>query len=228
MKLRKVSDILCLVLLVIAVSLLSETSTAGIERTAKRWYMFDIYGGTSMAQGEYEGIVGELFQGAILTVKADSIYEDAFHLGISYAVFRSNILMGLGFRFTDVKYKDTIYGEYANLILFPSLNANMTQWDFDLFAHFYPIDLSAQAFSPYLGFGIQPGLTSVTAKGYKSTNVVTFALSLDFGGDVKISSGEGGRSFVTLSSVNSYQFVGTGDRPKYLNVGVGLKYFFRP
>ncbi|MEK7774716.1 MAG: hypothetical protein AAB305_02380 [Candidatus Zixiibacteriota bacterium] len=229
MKLRTVPDILCLVLLVFLVSLLSETSTAGIERTAKRWYMIDIYGGTSMAHGEYEGLAGDpILQDTNFVAQEDSLYEDAFHLGISYAVLRSNFLMGVGFRFTDIKYKDTIYGGEVDVILFPSLNANMTQWDFDIYLHYYPVDLSKQSISPYFGFGIQPGLTSITARGHKSTNVATFALSLDFGGDVKIFSGEGGRSFVTLASVNSYQFVGTNDRPKYLNVGMGLKYFFRP
>ena len=229
MKLQALKYALRLVTFIIAVAVLSQDCTAGIERTAKRWYMLDLYGGTSMPQGENWGIVGEpLFTDYTFSVPADSIYKDAFHLGLRYAALSSNWLMGVGFRYTNVIVRDTIDVYPYNPVLFRNSIANVSQWDLDLFIHCYPLDLTKNAFSPYLGIDIQSGILSLTASGYKSRNEMTFAISADFGADIKIFSGESGRSFVTLASVNSYQFVGTNDRPKYLNVGVGLKYFFRP
>ena len=101
MKLRNVSDILCLVRPVIAVFVLSESSTAGITRTAKRLYMFDIYGGTSMAHGEYEGIGGTTFideSGATLKIGADYLYDDGTHLGVDYGMMQKRTLFSVGFR----------------------------------------------------------------------------------------------------------------------------------
>ncbi|MBI5266396.1 MAG: hypothetical protein HY851_04105, partial [candidate division Zixibacteria bacterium] len=223
MKLRKVSDILALVLLVISFSLLSESSTAGIERTAKRWYMFDIYGGTSMAHGEYEGIGATTFiteSGNSLKIGADDLYEDGTHFGVDYGMMRTRTLFSLGFRYTDIEYKDVVivsgYMPFLPFDPYAPSNVNLTQWDVDVTVHHYLANLSLHSASPYMGVGMQVGATSQTADGFNSINRSTFALSLDFGADVKVSSGEGGRSFVTLSSVNSYQFVGTSDRPKYL------------
>jgi len=235
MKLRFVRDTLRLVILILSVLVLSQNCTAGIERTAKRWYMIDLYGGTSMPHGEYEGIGGTTFitgTGGVLKIGADYLYDDGTHFGVDYGVMRTRTLLALGFRFTDIQYKDLVilpgYEPFLPFGAYGPITVNLTQWDFDFTVHHFLADLSSHSAAPYVGIGAQVGATSKTATGFNSVNRSTFALSLDFGADVKISSGEGGRSFVTLSSVNSYQFVGTGDRPKYLNVGVGLKYFFRP
>jgi hypothetical protein len=223
---------LCFISFVVAVVVFADDSTASIERTAKRWYMLDLYGGTSMAHGEYDGIAGVPFTGPgdeLLKVDASDLYKDGSHLGINYGVMKATTLFALGFRYTDIRiFEPILIPGYEPYRPFGFDDVNLTQWDFDLYLHQYFADLSKSTASPYLGLGTQIGATRLTAKGYKSENKMAFALSVDFGADLKITSGAGGRSFVTLSSVNSYQFVGTNDRPKYLNVGVGLKYFFRP
>jgi hypothetical protein len=232
MNLRTSKYVMLLVIPLVALVLFSQDCIAGIERTAKRWYMLDIYGGTSMAQGEYDGIAGiEFFEspGVPLKVEADILYQDGSHFGIDYGMMNATTLFALGFRYTDIRIHEPILiPGFEPYWPFLASGVNLSQWDFDLYLHQYFADLSKSTAAPYLGLGTQIGATSLTAKGYDSENKMTFALSVDFGADIKIASGAGGRSFVTLSSVNSYQFVGTNDRPKYLNIGVGLKYFFRP
>ena len=69
---------------------------------------------------------------------------------------------------------------------------------------------------------------SIGWDGYDNENDLTLAASLNFGAEVKLHTAASGRSFVALASMNNWNFYAANDRPKYLHIGGGLKYYFRP
>jgi hypothetical protein len=211
---------------------LPHASHATIERTAKRWNVLNIYGGMSNPIGQYESIADNLFltdDGHILKLDADVVYDNSSNVGIEYSVMMGKSLVSVGARYTDIQFNNPIrIPGYFDYYPFGPVRVNLTQWDLDFSAHHFFTDISKTPVAPYIGLGAQAGATRLTAKGYKSENTLTFALSIDFGIDLKIASNQNGRSLIALSSVNSYQFAATADRPKYLNAGIGLKFYLRP
>ena len=63
---------------------------------------------------------------------------------------------------------------------------------------------------------------------YADENELKFTVSVNFGADIKVWTAPSGRSYVALSSVNSWDLLASGQRPRYLNIGGAIKYYFRP
>jgi hypothetical protein len=63
---------------------------------------------------------------------------------------------------------------------------------------------------------------------FGSTGEVELAAHVNFGIDYKIWGNRRSGSFVTVSSVNSYEFWSSDYRPAYGNFFLGLKYFLKP
>ena len=127
----------------------------------------------------------------------------------------------LGFRFTDHNVKD-IFAEI------PAQDITYRQYDLEFNVNYLLNNLARTFWSPYVGIGAQAGFTSLSEKGADDQSDLKFALSLNFGVDFKIWGEPKNRSFVTLSSINSLNFLGSDNRPQYLNIGGGLRYYFRP
>jgi len=217
----------------LAVFLIAPGSYAGMVKVAKRLNYLDIYGGYSKPVGTISGVVTDplLVGDRHVSVDIDSAYTSTVFFGISYGQLRSgHILYSLGFRYTHHDILDTInyppshFLTWAPLTEKPSYN----QYDFDINLNYHLTDPSKAVLSPYLGIGFHGGILAVTSEGYQSTNDVTTALSFNFGADVKLYSGPKNRTMVTLASVNNYNLLASGARPKYLNIGAAVRYWFRP
>jgi len=211
--------------IVLAIGLIS-VAEAGISRVARRYNFIQFYGSYSQPVGKYD----QLFDSPIVdgfgdpfSADADLVYDPTYQFGFAYGQLRNNhIAFSLGFTYTDI---DAV-GDFADFGTGEKGALNQYDVDFDLN---YLFTNPAQAkISPFVGLGFHAGITSWTAAGYESQNELTMALGVNFGTDIVLWESSDKRTFVALSSINEFQFLASEERPKYLNLGVGLKYYFRP
>lgn len=216
-------------LVVVTASALSQAAT----RTARSFYVFDVNGGYSSAFGNYSGIGSFDDWGGQLT--ASETFDPTYHVGFTLGrIHNDQLYFGLGFRYTKINIDDHIgdllgyYDVDDNFIPVDTGSLRFHQYDMSFDFNYYPVNLVEESMAPYFGAGILTGLTSWTPPGFASESKLSIALAVNFGLDFKIWSATDKRSFVTLSSVNSWQVAATGDRPRYLNIGGAVRYFFRP
>jgi hypothetical protein len=223
MMLRIIRPTVVLLALVFAVSSLSE---AAIRRVARRYNVIDFYGGYAIPHGEYDAMGDLPFtdqSGHPINLGADEWLDETYFLGFDYGtLYKAHLMYMIGFRFTNHRVMDVFETP-------PAKDIRFRQYDLEFNANYMFNNLSNLFWSPYVGVGAQAGFTSFSIKGADNDESrLNFALSLNFGVDFKIWSEPQKRSFVTLSSINNLNFVGSDDRPIYLNIGGGLRYYFRP
>ncbi|HUV31295.1 MAG TPA: hypothetical protein VMY05_09435 [Acidobacteriota bacterium] len=213
------------ILLLVALALVAVGSEAlAISRVARRLSMLQIHGGYALPFGTYDQL-GTLTitdqNNRPIELDADDVFDPSFSLGVSYGQLRNNhMLVSMGFRYIRIDPDDALdFGGY---------DYDFGQYDLDFHLDYMFLNLYTQRWSPYFGLGINAGLTVTNPKGFDSESEAAIALSLNFGADVKLWSDSKGRSMVTLASVNSWNAVASGDRPRYLQIGAGIRYWFRP
>ncbi len=201
----------------------ASAADAAIRRVAPRYYVFDVYGGYSMPWGEYDEVSFVILPPPIQD--ADTVFEGTYHVGFHYGVLSwRHVLSTVGFRYTDHSPKDWLVQQAYNQT--GQLLEGYRQFDLTLDVNVYPLDISSSFFSPYIGAGFKGGLLSDDVAGFESESKLTATMSANFGADLKIAELSSG-AFVTLASVNSFDVFASNDRPKYLNVGGGLRWWFR-
>ncbi|MCH8027358.1 MAG: hypothetical protein IID63_04465 [candidate division Zixibacteria bacterium] len=213
-----------------ALALLPIENVSAITRTTRTLNFVEFYAGSSMPQGTYTGLPDYDFiiNGSLVDVDAKDVYDNSYHFGLSYGQLRgSHLLFSLGFKYTKHDVKNIIPISIDTVVLVDS-STNYNQFDLDFNLNYMITDITKSPFAPYVGIGVQAGLLSISGGGFQSQNEVMLGLRLNFGGDLKIWSAKDGTSLLTLSSINSYDFYGSNQKPKYLNLGVGLRYYFRP
>ncbi len=208
-----------------AIITIASTSTdAAIRRVAARYNVLNIYGGYAEPHGEYSESGLVYFVDSLNRpryIDADSLYDPTYYLGIDYGtMYGHHFLYLIGFRFTEHNVQKWVFDEVGKY--------NLRQYDIEFNANYYFLDLLESVWSPYVGAGAQAGFTVYSVKGTVSNDSkLKVAFSANFGFDVKILQTAKKKSFVTISSMNSLNMVATDNRQKYLNLGVGLRYFFR-
>lgn len=213
-------------LIVICITAIEPISEARIVKVERRYNMLNIYGGYATAHGEYDWVglidVGiETSQGDILDiVEAGDLFDPTWFVGFDYGtIYNHHLLCMIGFRYTEHNPQDWLVRSVGKF--------NYRQYDIELNANYMLFDLTKNFASPYVGAGVQAGFTSYSEEGFDDDSRMKLACSINFGADLKIYQNPDGRSFVTISSMNNYNFWGTEDRPMYLNLGAALRYYFR-
>jgi hypothetical protein len=226
-------------ILVPAVLLLSVAIPAhAIERVASRFGALEIRFGYAMPLGEYDGLPGLDFifedsaSGAeLVDFDAERVFDDGFAFGFSYGqILAGRWRASIGFDYARHDVKNPIIqqiGDYQYSIAFPD-DVSYNQYGLSFRVAYAPTDLHRQGWSPFVGVGALSGLSAISSPGYETDSEFDFGMSLDFGLDVKLWENPDARSFVALSSINSWSFVATGERVSHLQIGGGLKYFFKP
>jgi len=205
-----------------------------IQRVAARFGVLEVRFGYAMPQGQYDGLPGLDFifdESELVEFDADRVYKDGFALGLSYGqMLGGNWRVSVAFDYSRNEIRNPILqqiGLYEYSIAFPHrLTAH--QYDLTLRGAYAFTDLSQTVWSPFVGVGLSTGLSSNTSPGYTTESEFDFGMCLDFGLDVKIWQAADNRSFVALSSINSWNFLSTGERVSHLQIGGGIKYFFKP
>lgn len=201
------------------------TPTQGaIVRVARRYSVMDFYGSSSSPVGKYDNIGGMIYfvdgLGRPVEIDGDEIYDPTYQLGLSYGQVTSNqMLLKIGFRYTKIEVSGN-----DPLFSFVSLH----QYDLDVNFNYLLMNIIEKSFAPYVGVGLRAGFTNAEASGFSSTARFNTVLAANAGVELKVWEDANKRSFVTLASVNSYDLYASGDRPKYLNIGAAIKYYFRP
>jgi len=224
----------CFVSLLAALLLMAVIPTEAVTRVGKRFNVLEIGAGYASPAGKYDYIGSIDFiddMGIVRNLNADQVYDPSFTLGISLGQLRNRWLVTVGAVYTKVNQLDTFKVGY-NLwhfgppggIVVPSFN----QFDLRLNVNYQFTDLSTMNFAPYAGIGLAAGMISMTAPGYASEYDVNTLLSANFGVEFKLWSSADKRKFVTLASVNSYDLLSSGYRPRNLNIGGAIKVYGRP
>lgn len=100
------------------------------------------------------------------------------------------------------------------------------QFDLELNLNFFITDVNLSALSPYVGMGFRGGLAHADYRLFADDQDANVALAVNFGADLRLSQ-PSHAGYWAISSVNSYEFVGSNNRPTYLNIGGALKYYFK-
>lgn len=208
-----------------------------IVRVARRYNVINLYGCSSSPVGKYDGLAGFVdftdVENRPADVDADVLFDPTNQLGISYGKLRnSKMLLTIGFRWTKVEAMNlrdlTTVNQSGYAIFFESTKPDLNQYDLDFNFNYLFMNIVDQSFSPYVGVGFRAGVTTVSVQGYESESKLNTTFAANVGAELKIWEGAQKRSFITLASVNSYDLFGSGDRPRYLNIGGAFKYYFRP
>lgn len=217
------------ILVAVILMLFWAESSYSITKVARVLNILEFYGGYSIPHGTYTELGTIPFVndalGNLAEFDAGFLFDNTFTVGFNYGQLRSNHWMVLlGFRFTDININDKIS--------FNQLNLDFRQYDVVLNVNFSPLDIQRDRFAPYVGIGFGVGYIVTEFRDFETgndikENDVTTVFGVNFGIDFKLYSPESGYSFVTLSSANSYEFVGDNNRPKHLTLGWALKYWFR-
>ncbi len=212
---RQFKGIAVLFVLVLAAG----SSTFAIQRVAPKWSFTEGYGGSASPLGSYDNIAGVPIEGGF-EYDAEDAYDPSYYIGFNYGQLRNgHLLMSVGFRYTKVNVDDDrefTFGRPKVAMYDLEMNLN---WNF--------MDLKYSPWTPYFGLGFHGGFVRQNYRDFADEYETTMDLGLNFGADVKVWTSSDSRAFVTLSSINSWTFVASEERPRSLNIGGGLKYFFK-
>jgi len=218
---------------VLILVLIGVSSSLAIQKVAPRLNVVDIYGGYSAPLGEYDSYIlyDFTYDDKTFEFEGSDIYKSSFHLGVDYGqVINRHWLASIGFCYGSSNYfEDTLWAPLPDTVGFRMpRDSKFRQYDISFDLHYLVNDLTEQLWSPYVGASVAAGMSGVVLRDFENEYNATIALSLDFGLDVKLWTAPDKRSFVTLASINSWDFLTSGARPKYLQIGGGIKYYFRP
>ncbi len=220
---RRIVLLLFVITAILAVS--HGPAQARISKVARKYNVFQIYGTYATPHGSYDQL-GSVpltsYMGALRQLDADLFLNGTYSLGVDYGtLYNRHILATIGFHFTEHNVQDHIELRVDGVLV----RYNYYQYDIEFNMNYYMLDLANSFWSPYLGAGVQAGLTSLSVKRFDNESDIKFAASVNFGADLKIFGNKKG--FVTLASMNNYNLFGSDNRPQYLNIGMALRYFFR-
>lgn len=235
--------LLAVALMILLCSVVSE---AAIVRVARRYTLVDIFSGYSDPVGKYDGLAGLAdFYGERnrpLDIDGDRLWDPTWHLGFRYGqLLGGHWQWAIGFKYTrfdQINLATAVFDDFgvtgtdsiswtAPGMFAEKDKPSVNQYDIIFDLNYQFLSMTDYPATPYLGITVGSGFTAATSKGYDSESHLNLFAAVNFGGELKLWQDGSKRWYLTLASVNSYEFYGSGDRPRYLNVGGGLRYYFR-
>lgn len=209
-------------------------SAEAVTKVGKRFNMFEVGGGRTTPIGSYDhiGIISFVDEsGMTRNLDADQVFDPSYSIHAAFGQLRSRVAASVGIVYTKVNQLDTFLVS-ENLYYFGPEGAPVTpkfeQVDLRLNCNYHLLDLSASNFSPYVGVGAAVGMISQSAPGYVTEYDLNTLVSVNFGAEFKVWSSVDKRTFLTLASVNSYDLLSSGYRPRFLNIGGAIRFYGRP
>lgn len=214
--------------------ILTSSNLFAISKVAARYNVMEFTVGSAQPYGSYDRIGIGNYEIVFLNefnqpfeFDADELYANSSSFGINYGrLFNNNIVFNVGFSFVDAKISDDFKALFISNSYMQILKLRVYNVDFNW--NYYFMSPVKQTLAPYAGVGFQAGLLSASVKGFSSESDFVMATAFNFGIDLTVWKAKNKMSKLALSSVNSYQFYASDSRPKYMTLGLGLKYFFRP
>lgn len=217
---NKTIHITSLLLILTMIGLILPGGATAVTKIPKTLNFLSISGGINSPVGTVEGIPGNKFLGGgtLFVFDATDAYENANFLSFDYGqVYFRHLSLSVGFYYIGHSFRDSI---------FDGVTPKLKQYDLAVKSHYLLNDLRSSFWTPYAGLSLLSGFTTVDWGGAENENRLTLALGIDFGAEVKLHKFSYSKGFLTLASVNSYNFLTTGDRPQYLQIGGALKYYY--
>ncbi|MBU0983931.1 MAG: hypothetical protein KKA42_08675 [candidate division Zixibacteria bacterium] len=199
-------------------------SSVAVERVAPRLNVIEFYGGYAIPVGTYNNLAGIPFVDELgfpvnLGLDADDAWDPGFCLGVNYGqVNNQHLAVTLGFLYTRANIDDDlVFGIERPKVNVYDVSANVN-WLF--------LDLRHNPWSPHFGVGFRAGLTEQSYRAFSNEYELTLDLGFNFGAEAKVWTDRHG-AFMTLASINHWSFTASDERPRALEIGGGLKYYWR-
>ncbi len=224
------SKIKWLIALALALAIGVPATSFGIVRVSKSYNYLQFYGGYAQAVGKYDHINEWNFfdeNRRIVELNADKVYDPTYSFAVSYGQVRGRLGLDFGFHYTRVKTPDTFFVSQNYFNLLTPETPRFDLYDADLNVNLFLMDPWESIVAPYLGVGFHGGLISATGRIIDTKSDLVFGMGINFGADLKIWTAPSDAAYMTISSVNEYQILGSELRPRYLNIGGAIKYYFR-
>ena len=219
---------------------ISASPTHAIQRVAQSWGFLEVSGGFAKPLGSYNGTAfGDFtYNGRLLDIDGDDLYDGGVFFKVALGALHQGRFQGsVGFGFARNNVNNPVVAQVGDNIVQYSWtyggtsaliqDMKLSQYDLDVNLNFLPLDLHRMGWSPYVGLGFHAGYSTLSGRDVQSESEGNIGLGLNFGAEIRLFEDKGKRSFVTLASVNSWDFAVSGDRPKYLQVGGGLRWYFK-
>jgi len=206
------------------------TPAHAIQRVAARFGIMEVRFGYAMPLGTHTGTFVDdfIYEGRLYEANAKDVYKEGVAFGVSFGQTSArNFSLGIGFQYVAHDFRDTAVSKDGTIGFYQAETPTYRQYDLQFSARYSPLDIKAVPIAPYIGVSISPGLGKADFRSFQDEYQITLSTSLDFGVDLRIWSAPDSRSFLCLSSINSWDFYGSGDRARHLQIGGGLRYFFK-
>lgn len=223
-------------LAVVLLALVGAESASAVRRTALSWGYLELGGFHASPVGSYSRLTIIDFldiNNIPRALEADHVLDNSggLRIGVGRKVGRG-FSSGLTFRYTHVVVRDSFLVRSPDgdvLYSFEPFKPNFNLYELVLDMNFYPAARAAGGMSvpidPYVGFNLSGGILAQTLEGFESELEASVGLGINFGADIRLGGGPNG--YIALSSVNSWQLLGSNDQPRYLQIGASLKFFGR-
>ncbi len=212
-------------LLVVLCLTLAAADSFAISRTSRSLNYLQVFGSYNSPMGEVEFFNLPDYNG---NFDADDVYESGGSFGIGLGQVRAGRMhWGLDFRYTKHELQDVV--ENNDVVVTGIEGLGISNYDLDLSINYYLSDMAQIGFSPFVGLGVTAGIMSA---GYDNddfdneTEMKALA-GLNFGFDFRLAQNADG-SQISLVSLNRYDIMASDERPRYLNLGLALRYYVRP
>lgn len=211
-----------LISFVLTLIFVTASTTSAVERVARRYNLMEFAIVSASPVGTYDrvGTVDLTNEfGNVAAYDADRVFNSTWGVSLFYGQLRNDIFVGgLGLKYIKVKHN----------LLFEETTVNFHQFDMEITLNVHPFGPAQAIFSPYGGATVDAGMTITDPQGYRTETSLGLGLSGNFGFDFKLWSEKANHSFLTLTSFNTYNLMASSGRPRYLQIGAGLRYWFRP
>jgi hypothetical protein len=219
-----------LLVLALLLTLSVSSPASAIVRVTPTWSFVQFHGGYTVPFGDYAGIPTWKFLDPsvqqLVEFSADELYDPSYALGVNFGQIRGGHLSySIGFRFSKHALRDFPIENDDGIIDFP-VNIDLYQYDLDLDLNYYLANINVATISPYIGLGLGFGITNVDYKIGRNENDGNVVFRANAGFDLKLTE-TAAPTYWALSSVNSYDLLASGDRPRYLTIGGALRYYFK-
>lgn len=214
-------NIALLALVVAGVIGFASTADA-VVRGARQTGYFEFSVGGSSPIHEYDRLGQFIFvdqndRATFLT--AGDVFDPTWTIGLGFGqLINDQYTFGVNFRYAHVELD-----RFAEQFITEDYRYNLYELGADL--NLYLLPHSKASLAPYVGAGLSVGAFSESAPGEDANAELVGDLHLNFGADLAVidEASTGGR--MTLSSINSVSIGSLNDRPRYLTIGVGIRYF---
>ena len=196
-----------------------------ISRVSRSLNYLQVFGGYAKPVGEVEFFNLLDYNG---NFNADDVYKSTGSFGVGLGQVRAGRMnWGLDFRYTKLELQDVVENDEVTVTGIDGLG--ISTYDLDLNINYYFTDMAASNFSPYVGLGVAAGIMSAGYDNDQFDNETELkALAgVNFGFDLRLAQNSDG-SQISLVSLNRYDLLASDERPRYLNIGVALRYYVRP